>query len=144
MEAKELDDGIASGIGSGLAPLPENAAIVCIADVCPETTVPISIPTINVSATNNPAMVFSRRAQLTIFVTGSAISHYSYILSAAAPHANRTRLLNYNTRHYPKFSIAKVALKNTLAFRPGWHQEVKSLFLPVLDATGPGFVVKQC
>src|SRR5258708_38423360 len=73
IDANELEDGMASGIASGVAPLAENA-IVLIAAVRPETTEPIKIPTISVSATNKAAMVFSRRDQLTISFTGSPMA----------------------------------------------------------------------
>src|SRR5207245_8346028 len=72
IDANELDDGIASGIASRVAPLPVNATDF-MAEVRPDTIVPIRIPTTSVSATNNPAIIFSRRAQLTILLTGSPI-----------------------------------------------------------------------
>src|SRR5439155_14212402 len=83
IDANEFDDGIASGIASGVAPLPAKATDF-MAEVRPDTIVPIRIPSTSVSATNNPAIIFSRRAQLTILLTGSSISTYSCILSAAA------------------------------------------------------------
>src|SRR5262245_46084177 len=87
IEANEFDDGMASGMGSGVAPLPANV-IVFMAEVWPETIVPIKIPTTRVSATNKPAMAFSRRTQLRtpqvdISFSGSPISKTPVFLSAA-------------------------------------------------------------
>src|SRR5258708_33273598 len=73
MDANELEDGMASGMASGVAPLPANAMLF-MAEVRPDTTVPIRIPITSVSATNNPATIFSRRAQLNILMIGSPIS----------------------------------------------------------------------
>src|SRR5580765_7799123 len=83
IDANEFDDGIASGITKGVAPLAEND-IDFIADVRPETTVPINIPTTSVSATKSAATVFSLRAQPTMPFTGSPISSTPVFLSAAA------------------------------------------------------------
>jgi hypothetical protein len=107
---------MASGIGSGVAPLAEND-IVFIADVRPETTVPIKIPTTRVSATNSAATAFSRLAQLTMPFTGSPISRTPVFLSAAASlelhtHPSPTY---YNTRNFPELPDARVAPENALA-----------------------------
>src|SRR5207244_12341409 len=72
IDANEFDDGIASGIASRVAPLPANATDF-MAEVRPDTMVPIRIPNTRVSATNNPASIISRRRQLTILLNGSPI-----------------------------------------------------------------------
>src|SRR5258708_28916160 len=79
IDANELEDGMASGTASGVAPLAERGLI---AEVRPETTEPIKIPTISVSATNKLAIAFSRRAQLTISFTGSPIALAPVLRSA--------------------------------------------------------------
>src|SRR5882672_5742498 len=56
MLAKELDEGIESGTARGV-PLPANAKFF-IADVLPEISVPIRIPTTSVSAIDSPAIHF--------------------------------------------------------------------------------------
>src|SRR5205807_5567556 len=56
MPANELEDGIESGTTSGV-PLPANEKFF-IADVLPEISVPIRIPTTSVNAIDNPAIHF--------------------------------------------------------------------------------------
>jgi hypothetical protein len=128
IDANELEEGIASGMGSSAAPLPANA-MDFMADVRPETNVPIRIPKTSVSATNSPATIFSRRAQLTILLTGSPILCCSSILSAACPAQSRThRSSDYNIRNIAKLPGATAAPENTLAFRPGgiWRFDCSS------------------
>ncbi len=62
MEANEAPEGIGSGTASGVALVPakENAFI---AETRPETTEPIRMPTVSVSATNAEAKILRRRAQ---------------------------------------------------------------------------------
>ena len=93
IDANVFDEGIASGIAKGAAPLPTNVTDF-MAEVRPETTVPIQIPTTSVSATNKVAITFSRRAQPTNLRTGSSICATPIILSAAAP----TRTAHYLQR----------------------------------------------
>jgi hypothetical protein len=120
MDANELDDGMASGMARGGAPLPANAKLF-IAEVRPETMVPMRIPTTSVSATNNPATIFSRRAQLNILVIGSPISAAPVFSPPSDPSREWNPIaLQYNTENLRKFSRANSAPENTLALWPGW------------------------
>src|SRR6266404_512466 len=125
IDANELEDGMASGTASGVAPLAESGLI---AEVRPETTEPIKIPTISVSATNKAATAFSRRAQLTISFTGSPIALTPVF--SVLPNPSDCRHLNYpctqkvrvngpyyNTGDFPELLSARGALEYTLSFR---------------------------
>jgi hypothetical protein len=76
---------MASGMGSGVAPLPANVRVF-MAEVWPETTVPIKIPTTRVSATNNAATAFSRRTQPNTFqVLPFSVHPFLKLLSFSPP-----------------------------------------------------------
>src|SRR4029077_4559889 len=62
MEANEAPEGIGSGTASGVALVPANEKVF-IAETRPETTEPMRMPTVSVSATNAEAKILRRRAQ---------------------------------------------------------------------------------
>ena len=109
IDANELDDGMASGMGSGVAPLPANAMIF-MADVRPDTTVPIKIPTTSVSATNKPATsLFPPRPADHVALLVHPCCATPIFLSAAAPSSASTRTRrspDYNTRIFPELPSA--------------------------------------
>src|SRR6516165_10750940 len=150
MEAKELDDGMASGMGSGVAPLPANV-IAFIAAVRPATTVPIKIPTASVSATKRAAIAFSRcthllwappseltvaagpdtplglsalcAALLSIPLTGSPISKTPVFFSPPPDPSQTPASPEYSTASVRELPSTNAAPEDTLALWPGrWRR----------------------
>ncbi len=70
IDANEFDAGIGSGTAKAVAEVPANPRLF-IAETRPETTDPIRIPTAKVKATNTPASILRRLAQLISSLTCS-------------------------------------------------------------------------